>query len=221
LVIHSLYQCIGEKLPHEPLSDIDKRIINRLRKGSCGFNELCYDLERHVSRNYVREHLKNLVKMGIVKWKKGREGQKHVIELTETQKRFEEKAECLKTMWDDQFSKLKQLEKYVEGGIIAQNEAGSLLVWLIYEAIPLLASGLVESKLPLEARKRLLSFSADKFCSCWEEILRVGEKYSEIRQGFQKGCKELATHTKPIEERIENKFEHLAKLKHKHLSKRS
>ena len=218
-LIHLLYQYIGEILPYKPLKGIDRRIIKCLRRGSCGFNELCCELEGHISRNPLRERLDRLVEMQLVEWKKGRRGQKGVILLTETLVRFEEKAKCLEMMWEDNFSKLRQLEKHVKYGFISQKEAGSMLAWLVYEALPLLASGLIESQLSLEAKERLLSFSADRFCSLWESILQLGEKYPEIRQGFQKGCKELAAHVKPVEEKIENKFEQLAKLEHKRLSK--
>lgn len=199
----------------DALTDIDKRIIDRLRMGSCGFNELCADLEKYISHDPLRERLEVLAKMGLVRWEKGRRGQKSVIELAESLARYEEKAECLKTMWADCFSKLEQLEESLKYGLVSQRDAGSMSVWLIYETLPLLASGLIETQLPSESRKRLSSFSAGKFCFFFDNVLQLREKYPEIHIGFQEGCKELSAHVKPIEERIEIIFEQLAELKAK------
>ncbi len=68
-------------------------------------------------------------------------------------------------------------------------------------------------ELPWESRSRFSSFSADKFCSFFDEILKLSEKYPEIRLGFQDGLENLSVHVKPIEQEIETKFEQLAKLK--------
>lgn len=184
-------------LTYEPLTEIDGRIIDHLRRSSCGFNELCRELEKHISRSPLKKRLDNLVEMGLVDRRKAkRRGQKDLYVLTETSKRFEEKAKRLKMMWDNQFDKLGELEKHVEHDFTTPKKAGLKLVGLIYEALPLLASGLIESQLPSEAKKKLLRFSADRFCSFWESIRQLGERHPEISQGFREGCKELAAHAK-------------------------
>jgi len=195
------------------LTSLDKRIIERLKKGSCGFNELCYDLASYASREPIRDRLNLLVKMGLVEWRKGRRGQKSVIRLTDSSEKFAEKEMALKTMWDDCFHKLKQLSESVELNLVSQKDAGTLLVWLIYEVLPLLAIGLIESEFSLESRKKLSSFSVEKFCSFFDEILKLGAKYPELRLGFQEGLKELSEHVKPIEDEIVSVFEQLGKLK--------
>ena len=195
------------------LTSLDKRIIERLKKGSCGFNELHYDLASYASRDTIRDRLVLLVKMGVVKWRKGRRGQKSVIRLTDSTEKFAEKEMALKTMWDDYFLKLKQLSESVELNLVSQKDAGVLLVWLIYEVLPLLATGLIESEFSLESRKKLSSFSIGKFCFFFDEVLKLGMKYSELRVGFQEGLKELSAHVKPIEDEIVSVFEQLGKLK--------
>lgn len=193
--------------------DVDKIILDRLKKGSCGFRELCADLREYISHVSLRKKLIELEKMGLVKWEKKRRGKKSVISLTETVERFEKKEKMLKAMWDDCFDKLRLLKESLKYNLISQKDAGSIMVWLIYETLPLLATGLIESELPWESRSRLSSFSADKFYSFFDEILKLSEKYPEIRLGFQDGLENLSAHVKPIEQEIETKFEQLAKLK--------
>jgi DNA-binding HxlR family transcriptional regulator len=195
------------------LTSLDKRIIERLKKGNCGFNELCYDLASYTSRNSIRDRLVLLVKMGLVEWRKGRHGQKSVIRLTDSSAKFAEKEITLKTMWDDYFLKLKQLSESVELNLVGQKDAGVLLVWLIYEVLPLLATGLIESEFSFESRRKLSSFSVEKFCCFFDEILKLGVKYPGIRVGFHKGLEELSAHVKPIEDEIVSVFEQLGKLK--------
>jgi len=187
-----------------PLEEAERLIIEGLRdKQICGFNELCYKLSRRVSRPTVQKKLRTLVKMGVVKRTKAkRRGQKDQYMLTETLTRFEEKVRSLELSWGELFHKLKQLENRVKEGKLRYEDAGSLLVWLIFKAVPLMPLTLAPS-FPLKLNERLLGFSASMFHTYWEEIIRYGRSHPEIRAGFHKGCKELSNYVKPATEKIE------------------
>ena len=190
-------------LPNIPLTDAEKLVVEALRENEgCGFNELCNKLSLHVSRPIVKVALDRLVKMRVVWRGKGRRGQKHQYVLTETLTKFEEKSRSLECMWDDLFDKLGQLESNVKEGKLSYQDAGSLLVCLIFEAVPLLPTTL-EPSFPLELNERLLSFSANRFRSYWEEIIRLGHGNSDIRDGFQKGCEWLRSYVEPVSKKIE------------------
>lgn len=193
-------------LPHGALEGYEKLIIETLReKKISGFNELCWEFPRGPSRPTVRKTLENLVKAQLVYKKEAeRRGQKHQYMLTEVLVSFENKEKRLASLWDELFDDLKCLENLVMNGKLGYQDAGSLLAWLIFEAVPLLASPLVGvPSLPLELEDRLLSFSAETFRSYFEEILRLGRSHPKMREGFQKGCKELRRYVKPITEMID------------------
>ncbi|MEM2129143.1 MAG: hypothetical protein QXZ70_00945 [Candidatus Bathyarchaeia archaeon] len=197
-------------MSNEILAKDERLIVEALRKlGSCGFNELCYALSDRVSRPTIYKKLPRLVELGIVrreKWK--RRGQKDQYVLTEVLDRFEEEARKLTLMWDDHDQQIKQLEALVNEGKLEHKEAGEMLVWLIFEAVPLFPMVLVNlPSTSLELDKRLLSFSAYRFRSFWEEILRLGHSHSKIREGLQKGCKDLRRYVKPITVMIEEALE--------------
>jgi len=197
----------------ETLTSLDKRIIERLKKGSCGFNDLCYDLASYASPEPIRERLEVLVGLGLVEWRKGRRGQKSVIRLTEVSKKYEEKETYLKTMWNDCFDKLRLLDEGLQYGLISSKDAGAITIWLIYETLPLLATMLIESDLTLESRMKLSNFSANQFQSFFDQILKLREKYPQIKLGFEKGLKELRMHVGPVEDEIIAIFERINKLK--------
>lgn len=210
---------------YNTLEEIDRRIIERLKIGSCGFNALCNDLKQYRSRDAIRNRLKTLVEMGLVSWKKGRRGQRSIIELHEILDKFEQREEYLNVMWKDHSDKLKLLKKGLKCGLVAQETAGSTLPWLIYEILPLLGIGLIESELPLKSKIKLIEFSAEKFCSFFNEVLKLCKKYPNVRQGFLHGCEALRAHVKPVEENVEGLFrqlsEQLARLKVKEKEKRT
>lgn len=197
----------------ETLSSLDKRIIERLKKGSCGFRELCYDLTSYSSPEPIRDRLKILVKLGLIEWRIGRRGQKSIIKLTDASKKFEEKEVALKTIWDDCFDKIRLLDESLQYGLVNPKDAGAIAIWLIYEALPLLATMLIESDLTLESKIKLSNFSVNQFHSFFDEILKLREKYPQIKLGFEEGLKELRAHVLPIEEEIVAIFERLKKLK--------
>jgi DNA-binding HxlR family transcriptional regulator len=197
----------------ETLTSLDKLIIERLRKGSCGFNDLCYDLASYASSEPIRKRLEALVGLGLVEWRKGRRGQKSVIKLTDVSKKFEEKEATLKNMWNDCFDKIRLLDESLQNGIVSSKDAGAIAVWLIYEALPLLATVLIESDLTLESRMKLLNFSANQFQSFFDKILKLREKYPQIKLGFEEGLKELRTHVGPVEDEIIAIFERMNELK--------
>ncbi|MGB9693334.1 MAG: hypothetical protein ACPLYF_00655, partial [Fervidobacterium sp.] len=140
-------------------------------------------------------------------------GQKSVIKLTDASKKFEEKEAALKTMWKDYFDKIRLLDESLQSGSVSLKDAGAIVIWLIYEALPLLATMLIESDLSLESRMKLSSFSANQFLSFFDEILKLREKYPQIKSGFEEGLKELRVHVLPVEEEIVAIFEHMNKLK--------
>jgi len=197
-------------LSNEILTKDEKLIVEALRKlGSCGFNELCDALSDRVSRPTIYKKLPRLIEMSVVhreKWK--RQGQKDQYVLTEVLDRFEKEARKLALMWDAQVQKVKRLEELVNEGKLGHQEAGEMFIWLIFEAVPLLPIVLVNvPSTTLELDKRLLSFSAYRFRSFWEEILRLGHSHPKIREGFQKGCKDLRRYVKPVTVMIEETLE--------------
>jgi hypothetical protein len=201
-------------MSHKSLTDREQRIVNLLKKDSYGFNELYYALSGYTSRPTLRKDLHNLVNMQLVHERKGRRGQKTLYMLTETLTRFEAKERSLEMMWEDLFCKLNQLKRCVEDGILDPEDAGSMLVWLVFDALPLLAIGLIGVKsFSFDARRRLYGVSVEKFNNYWENILRLGHKHPKISQGFQKGCKDLNAAVKPVVEEIEGWFKQLAELK--------
>jgi len=187
-----------------PLEDTERPVVKALReKQICGFNELCYELSGSVSRPTVQKALKSLVEMRVVKKIKAkRRGQKDQYTLTETWTAFEERFRSLELGWEELFHKLEQLKNGVNDGRLAQRDAGSSLVWLIFEAVPLLPLTLAPS-FPLKLNERLLGFSAGMFRTYWEEIIRLGHEHPEICEGFQEGCEELRRYVKPVTEKIE------------------
>ncbi len=191
-------------LPPRPLDKDEKKIVEALRKkGPCGFNELCDEVSPCPSRPTVHEKLPGLVKMRLVQKRKARRrGQKDQYMLTELWGKFEEKTSSLESMWVNLFYKLDQLENLVKEGKLGHQDAGSLLVKLIFEAVPLLPMTL-EPSLPLELNERLLIFSAGWFRSYWVETIRIGHEHPEIRGGFQRGCEWLRSYVKPVTEEIE------------------
>jgi DNA-binding HxlR family transcriptional regulator len=197
----------------ETLVSLDRHIIERLKKGSCGFNDLCYDLASYASPKPIQDRLEVLVGLGLVEWRKGRRGQKSVIKLTDVSKKFEEKEAALKTMWDDCFDKIRLLDESLQYGIVSPKDAGAIAIWLIFEALPLLATVLIEGDLTLESRMKLSNFSANKFQSFFDKILKLREKYPQIKLGFEEGLKELRAHVGPVEDEIVAIFERMNKLK--------
>jgi DNA-binding HxlR family transcriptional regulator len=198
---------------HDTLGDVSRRIIERLRRGCCGVNELYRDLKKYASPVTVKKRLKDLVDMGLVKWDKGRRGQKSTVRLAENLARFEEKEVALKTMWDDCFDKIRLLDESLQYGLVSSKDAGAIAIWLIYEALPLLATVLIESDLTLESRMKLSNFSANQFQSFFDKILKLREKYPQIKLGFEEGLKELRAHAGPVEDEIIAIFERMNKLK--------
>lgn len=197
-------------MSNEILTKDERLIVEALRKlGSCGFNELCDALSDRVSRPTIYKKLPRLIEMGIVrreKWK--RRGQKDQYVLTEVLDKFEEEVRKLAFMWGGHDQEIKQLEALVNEGKLKHKEAGEMLVWLIFEVVPLLPIVLVNiPSTSLELDKRLINFSANRFRSFWEEILRFGRSRPKIREGFQKGCKDLRRYVKPITKMIEETLE--------------
>lgn len=191
-------------LPPRPLDKDEKKIVDALRrKGPCGFNELCNAVSPHPSRPTVHKIMPRLVKIRLVQRRRARRrGQRDQYVLTELWNKFEEKTGSLESMWNDLFDKLDRLENLVKEGKFGHQDAGFLLVKLIFEAVPLLPTTL-EPSLPLELNERLLIFSAGWFRSYWGEIIRLGHSHPEIRDGFLKGCEWLRSYVKPVTETIE------------------
>ena len=196
-------------------TDNERRIIRVLREGPRCYNELYRKLSRFTSRPTLRIDLDHLISLGVVaEEKRKRKGQRKLIWLTEVLTLLEKKMERLETAWEDLFYKLNQLERCVEDGILDLKEAGSMLVWLVYDALPLLAIGLIGVKsFSFDARRRLYDFSREKFNNYWKDILRLGHKYPEVSQGFKKGCKDLNAYVKPAVEAVEDWFKQLAEFK--------
>jgi len=193
-----------DMLPPRLLDKDEKKIVDALRKkGPCGFNELCNAVSPYPSRPTVHKIMPRLVKMQLVQRRRARRrGQKDQYMLTEFWDKFEEKTGSLESMWNGLFDKLDRLENLVKEGKFGHQDAGFLIVKLIFEAVPLLPTTL-EPSLPLELNERLLIFSADWFRSYWEEIMRLGHESADIGDGFQKGCEWLRGYVKPISEEIE------------------
>jgi DNA-binding HxlR family transcriptional regulator len=200
--LNSYFATLGDILSNKSLKDKENLIVDLLRKKPYGFNEMCRALAKHFSPPTIRKLLDDLVEAQLVLEEKGRRGQKATYTLTETMEKFEEKIRSLELSWGELFHKLKQLENHVNKGKLRYEDAGSLLVWLIFEAVPLMPLTLAPS-FPLKLNERLLGFSASMFHTYWEEIIRYGRSHPEIRAGFHKGCKELSNYVKPVTEKIE------------------
>ena len=200
--LNSYFVTLGDVLSNKSSEDREKLIVVLLRKKPYGFREMCRALAKHLSPPTIRKLLDDLVEAQLVSEEKGRRGQKATYMLTETMVKFEEKVKSLELSWGELFHKLKQLENQVNEGKLRSEDAGSLLVWLIFEAVPLLPLTLAPS-FPLKLNERLLGFSASMFHTYWEEIIRLGREHPEIREGFQEGCEELRRYVKPVTEKIE------------------
>ena len=189
-------------MPEESLTERQKSILDLLKNKSYSYKELCKAVSAHTSPPTLRKELDYLVHIQLVDEQKGRRGQKHLYRSTKTLTQFEKEMKNFEALWNDLFRKLSHLENLVKEGKLDHQEAGSLLVKLFFEAVPLLPTTL-DPSLPLELNERLLRFSAGKFRSYWEEIMRLGHESAEIRDGFQKGCEWLRGYVKPISEEIE------------------
>lgn len=195
-------------------TDNQHRIIRVLKDGSCGFNELYWKVSEFTSRQTLRKDLDHLISLEVVAEEKAKRlGQRNRIWLTEVLTLFEEKVETLESDWKVLFYRLNQLERCVEEGILGPEEVGLMLVWLVYNALPLLAIGLIGVKsFSIDARRRLYDLSREKFNNFWENIVRLGYKHPKLSQGFKEGCKDLNEYVKPAVEAVEDWFKKLAEL---------